>query len=84
MWFIYALITFFAWGLADLFYKKGNKESDKYSHLKTGLIVGIVMGIHATGYMIYTKTNINVIDVLKYLPVSLCYIASMIIGYKGL
>ncbi len=84
MWFIYALITFFAWGLADLFYKKGNKESDKYSHLKTGLIVGIVMGIHGTGYMIFTKTNINVIDVLKYLPVSLCYIASMIIGYKGL
>ncbi len=84
MWFVYALTTFLAWGLADLFYKKGNNEKDKYSHLKTGLIVGLVMGIHATGYMIFTRTNINVIDILKYLPVSLCYIASMIIGYKGL
>lgn len=84
MWFIYALTTFFAWGLADLFYKNGNKENDKYSHFKTGLIVGLVMGIHATGYMIFTKTNINIIDILKYLPVSLCYIASMVIGYKGL
>lgn len=84
MWFIYALTTFFAWGLADLFYKKGNNENDKYSHLKTGIIVGIVMGIHATGYMMFNKINIDIVDVLKYLPVSLCYIASMIIGYKGL
>lgn len=84
MWFIYALITFLAWGFADLFYKKGNNENDKYSHLKTGIIVGVVMGVHATGYMIFTKTNMNVVDILKYLPVSLCYIASMVIGYKGL
>ncbi len=84
MWFMYALTTFLAWGLADLFYKKGNNENDKYSHLKTGLIVGLVMGIHATVYLIITKTNVNIIDIIKYLPVSLCYIASMVIGYKGL
>lgn len=84
MWFICAIMTFLFWGLADLFYKKGNIEEDKYSHLKTGIIVGIVMGIHATGYLIFTKTNITFIELLKYLPVSLCYILSMIIGYKGL
>ena len=35
MWFTYALITLLFWAFADLFYKKGAKENDKYSHLKT-------------------------------------------------
>ena len=82
MWIIFTLITFFCWGVADLFYKLGNKE--KYSHLKTGIIVGLVMGIHATIYLIIKNVDINILDILKYLPVSLLYISSMVIGYKGL
>ena len=82
---IYCILSFLCWGIADLFYKIGNKnEIDKYSHLKTGVIVGYVMGIHATIYMFVNHISIDFIDLLKYLPVSLCYIASMIIGYKGL
>ena len=84
MWFIFALITTIAWGVADLFYKKGNKESDQYSHIKTGIMVGLVMGIHATIYMLVKGIQFDFISLLKYLPVSLCYILSMIIGYKGL
>ena len=83
MWFIFTLITFIAWGLADLYYKLGN-SNDKYSHIKTGIIVGLIMGIHATIFMIFNKESINLIEIIKYLPVSLCYIASMVIGYKGL
>ena len=82
---IFSLLTFVLWGFADVFYKKGNsKKDDKYSDLKTGTIVGIVMGIYALIYMIVKKVEVNLIDVLKYLPVSLCYISSMVIGYKGL
>ncbi len=82
---LYCLLSFLCWGIADLFYKIGNNnEKDKYSHLKTGVIVGYVMGIHATLYMILNNLEINFLDMLKYLPVSLCYIASMVIGYKGL
>lgn len=84
MWFICALLTFIFWGLADLFYKKGNESNNKYSHLITGMIVGLVMGIHATIYILVTHTNVTLIELIKYLPVSLCYIGSMIIGYKGL
>jgi len=84
MWFIYAIITLLFWAFADLFYKKGAKENDKYSHLKTGIMVGLVMGIHATIYIITNSININFIDIIKYLPVSFFYIASMVIGYKGL
>lgn len=84
MWMMYAILTFFLWGIADLFYKKGNNENDKYSHIKTGIMVGFVMGIHAIIYMITNKITLDIISLLKYLPVSLCYIVSMIIGYKGL
>ena len=82
MWFLFTLITFFCWGIADLFYKLGNKE--EYSHIKTGIIVGFVMGFHAIIYLIINKVSINFMDLIKYLPVSLCYISSMVIGYKGL
>ena len=34
MWFVFAVLTFLFWGFADLFYKKGNSEKDKYSHLQ--------------------------------------------------
>ena len=82
---IFSLLTFALWGIADVFYKKGNSEKDdKYSDLKTGIIVGLVMGIYALIYMIVKKVEINLMDILKYLPVSLCYISSMVIGYKGL
>ncbi|MBQ2947239.1 MAG: EamA family transporter [Bacilli bacterium] len=84
MWFIYAIITLLLWALADLFYKKGADEKDKYSHLKTGIMVGFVMGIYATIYIIMKDINFNFLDIIKYLPVSFFYILSMIIGYKGL
>lgn len=84
MWLLMALLTLFLWGIADLFYKKGNREEEKYSHLKTGMIVGFVMGIHAIIYMIVQGISFDFLAMLKYLPVSLCYIISMVIGYKGL
>ena len=84
MWIICALLSFACWGIADLFYKIGNIGEEKYNHLKTGIWVGIVMGLHATIYLIVKDININLLDMLKYLPVSLLYISSMVIGYKGL
>lgn len=83
MWLVYALLTFLIWGVADIFYKKGNSESDKYSHLKTSITVGFVMGIHALIYAIYNREFVSFLEIVQYLPVSLCYIVSMILGYKG-
>ena len=84
MWLLMAILTLILWGVADLFYKKSNDEGEKYSHLKTGMMVGFVMGIHAIIYMLVKHLNFDFLALLKYLPVSLCYIVSMIIGYKGL
>lgn len=81
---IATLLTFLFWGIADLFYKIGNQGKGNKNHLKTGIMVGLVMGIHGTYLLLTTHTNIQIIDIIKYLPVSLCYIASMVIGYRGL
>ena len=83
MWLLCALLSFAFWGTADLFYKIGNKGQEKYNHLKTGVFVGLVMGIHAVIYLIINRVDVDLFEVLKYLPVSLCYITSMIISYKG-
>ena len=81
---IATLLTFLFWGIADLFYKIGNRGKGNRNHLNTGIMVGLVMGIHGTYLLLTTHTNIQIIDIIKYLPVSLCYIASMVIGYRGL
>ncbi len=83
-WFLFALVTMVCWGTADLFYKKGADEDDKYSHLKTVIAVGLVMGIHAIGTLIFEDVGYNFVNILVYLPVSLMYILSMAVGYLGL
>ena len=81
---LYSLLTFICWGVADLFYKKGNIKEEKYQDIKTGIIVGLVMFVHAYIYMILKGIDIHLREIIIYLPVSLCYIISMVIGYKGL
>lgn len=84
MWFVAALLTTAAWGCADLFYKKGSDPDDRYSHLKIVVLVGLVMGLHATVYMLGLGIRFDPMDLVLYLPVSALYILSMTIGYVGL
>ena len=84
MWFIFSLMTALAWGGADLFYKKGSDSNDKYSHIKIIIMVGLVMGIHATFYMVIKDIQFSPMDMIHYLPVSALYILSMAFGYIGL
>ncbi len=84
MWLVYALIATLAWGMADLFYKKGADEAERYSHLKTAILVGLVMGIGAVGLLAFGGVDYNPINLIVYLPVSLMYILSMTVGYFGL
>lgn len=84
MWLLFSVLTAFAWGAANLFYKKGSDPSDKLSHIKISTMVGIVMGIHATIYLIVKDMTFDPFDMIRYLPVSAMYIISMTIGYVGL
>ena len=87
-WFLYALICVLGWGLADLFYKKGNDPADRYSHLRTAVWVGLVMGVSAFLLMPFAETEFTLPSLASaaaaYAPASLCYIVSMVIGYAGL
>ncbi|HHT88965.1 MAG TPA: EamA family transporter [Clostridiales bacterium] len=84
MWFLFALLTTLAWGTADLFYKRGADSKDKYSTIKIGIMVGLVMGLHGILYMLIKGIKFDPFDMIKYLPVSFFYILSMLIGYFGL
>ncbi len=84
MWFIFALITTLAWGLAELFYKKGARQDEKYSHLKICVCVGTIMGIHAIFTLLTQDINYNPVNLIRYLPVSLLYIVSMAFSFFGM
>ena len=84
MWLIFALLTTFSWAFADLFYKKGAVPDDKASHIKTVIMVGLVMGIHGFGYMLIKGVAFSPVYLVTYFPVSFMYILSMTIGYFGL
>lgn len=84
MWLLYALATFFAWGIADLFYKRGNGIEEKYTHLKTAAAVGLVMGCSAGITLLRGNIGYDARNLLIYLPVSSMYILSMAVGYFGL
>lgn len=83
MWLIIAVIAMLCWSGSDFFSKLGSKPSDKYSHWKMVMAVGLVMGIHAF-YEIATGTKITFQDIIYYLPASSMYILSMVFGYMSL
>ena len=84
MWLIYTLATTLLWGLAELFYKKGAVEREKYSHLKICVMVGLVMGLHAVYTLLTGDINYNPMNLIAYLPVSACYILSMAFSFFGM
>lgn len=103
-WFVFTLICMLGWGLADLFYKKSNVDGDRYSHLKTAVWVGLMMGLFSLIFTVLTllrNAGAGIPEAItaetlfapgasffgsavKYLPASLGYIISMVIGYAGM
>lgn len=84
MWFICTILTTLIWGLAELFYKKGAKETEKYSHLKISICVGLVMGLHAIYVLVTQNIGYDFKNIIMYLPVSFCYILSMTLSFFGM
>ena len=83
-WLFFSIGTAVLWGIAELFYKKGARPDEKYSHLKICVWVGIVMGLHAIFTILTQDINYNPVNILRYLPVSLFYIISMAFSYFGM
>ena len=83
-WLFFSIATALLWGIAELFYKKGAKPDEKFSHLKICVWVGVVMGAHAIFTLLTQDINYNPVNILRYLPVSLFYIFSMAFSYFGM
>ena len=83
-WLFFSVATAILWGAAELFYKKGARDDEKYSHLKICVWVGVVMGAHAIFTLLTQDIGYNPVNLLCYLPVSLFYIISMAFSYFGM
>lgn len=87
-WFPAAILSVLGWGTADLFYKIGSDEEDRYSHLRIAVWVGLIMGVSALALLPFSESGLSfsalVKNAVRYSPASLCYIISMVIGYAGL
>ena len=84
MWLFFTLVTTLLWGAAELFYKKGSHENEKFDHLRVCILVGAVMGIHAIFTLLTTDVAYDPRNLIAYLPVSLCYILSMACSFFGI
>lgn len=84
MWLVFTLVTTLLWGVAELFYKKGSHENERYDHLRVCILVGAVMGIHAVFTLLTSDISYNPMNIIAYAPVSLCYIISMACSYFGI
>ena len=84
MW-VFLFVSVLAWGIAEIFYKKGNLQHEKYSHLKTTVYVGLFMGVYALIILFTQDVDLKAfpLNFVRYLPVAACYILSMILSYFG-
>ena len=84
LWF-FLIFSTLCWGLAEIFYKKGNVADEPYAHLKTTVFVGIFFGIYSLFILFTQDVNIRYLpaNFVRYLPVALCYIVSMVCSYYG-
>ncbi len=80
MWII-AIIAMLCWSGSDIFSKAGSKQSDKLSHYKVGIAVGVIMGLHALWEVTFGGVPLSFSDIITYLPASFFYITSMLVGY---
>ncbi len=83
MWLVFTLITTLFWSIAELFYKKGAHRDERYGHLKICICVGTVMGLHACFTLLTQDIAYDPINLIRYMPVSLCYIISMAFSFYG-
>ena len=84
LWF-FLIFSTVCWGLAEIFYKKGNVANEPYAHLKTTVFVGMFFGIYSLIILLTQDIKIEYLpaNFVRYLPVALCYIVSMTCSYYG-
>lgn len=84
LWF-FLLFSTGCWGIAEIFYKKGNVAEEPYAHLKTTVFVGIFFGVYSLVILLTQDVSLEHLpsNFIRYLPVAACYIVSMVCSYYG-
>lgn len=81
------LICILCWSAADIFYKKGSAFSDKLSHMKIMVWLGIVMGITAILLLPLSEVGLSLVGIVihyrEYIPVAVLYVLALLSGTVG-
>ena len=86
-WFGLTLLCILCWSTTDLFYKKGSELTDKLSHLKIMVWLGIVMGIAAVLLLPLSEMQLSPVGLIvyykEYIPMAALYVAALLCGTVG-
>jgi hypothetical protein len=83
-WFCLTILCILCWSTTDIFYKKGSELTDKLSHLKIMVWLGIVMGIAAVLLLPLSETQLSpaglIVYYKDYIPMAALYVAALLCG----
>lgn len=86
-WFCLTILCILCWSTTDIFYKKGSELTDKLSHLKIMVWLGIVMGIAAVLLLPLSETQLSpaglIVYYKDYIPMAALYVAALLCGTVG-
>lgn len=86
-WILLVLACVLCWSTTDLFYKKGSDISDKLSHLKFLVWLGIVMGVSTFLLLPLSESQLPLwelfIEYIEYMPIAAAYVLALMCGIIG-
>ncbi|MGN0691161.1 MAG: hypothetical protein ACI4K7_02305 [Oscillospiraceae bacterium] len=86
-WILLTLACILCWSTTDLFYKKGSDISDKYSHLKFLVWLGIVMGASTFLLLPLSERQLPLgelfMEYVEYAPFAAAYVLALMCGIIG-
>ena len=88
MWFVLTLVSMFAWGCADLFYKIGMSDDDDDNWLKIAVVLGLVSGLLVPILRPFSESGSSVTELIRdnmlFMIVPVAYAVSMTFSNIGL
>ena len=86
-WFGLTLLCILCWSATDLFYKKGSELTDKLSHLKIMVWLGVIMAVAAVLLTPLSELQMSPIGLIvyyrEYIPMAVLYVAALMCGVIG-
>ena len=88
MWFVLTLVSMFAWGCADLFYKVGMSDNDPDNWLKIAVVLGLMSGLFMPLLKPFSESGSSLPELMRnnmlLMIVPVAYAASMTFSNIGL